>query len=130
MTQYVAYTNLGAGRESGTTIDPEDFGGEDNEAFQDMLKARTIVPLGDPDAAIAMGKNPEALAANEERDKELEAARNRVKELEAQLAEARKQQASSGPKQEEPSSSGSGTGAGSSQQGSATTRPTTPGSTK
>jgi len=108
MTKYVAYTNLGPGRESGTILNPDDFGGESSDGFQDMLRARTVVPLGDPDAAIAMGQNPDALATDDEKDKELEAARKKVKELEAALEQARKSQTQT--------SSGSGTSGGSSQQ--------------
>src|SRR6266568_7718670 len=91
-TQYVAYTDLGGG--SGAPVDPDDHGGEDSDNFQYMLERRTVVPLSDPDAAIAMGRQPDTTLASAEdlaaKDAELESLRARVVELEAAKAAADK----------------------------------------
>src|SRR5712691_2559710 len=85
-TKYVAYSDLGSNGASGSFVDPDDFGGEDSDNFQYMLDHRSIVPLGDPDAAIAMGSAGAVAAADEEaavREAEMVALRARIAELEA-----------------------------------------------
>jgi hypothetical protein len=92
--KYVAYADLGKG--SGVFVNPEDHGGEDSEDFQYMLEHRSVVPLGDPDAAIAMGKAPEE-AVDTAKDDEIAALKAKIADLEAEQAAAK-------------SSSGSGSG--------------------
>ena len=83
-TTYIAYVDHGNG--VGAKVNPNDFdGGEEGDDFQYALLHRTVVPLGDPDASIAMGKAPVDVAA-EETAAELAALRARVAELEAAAA--------------------------------------------
>jgi hypothetical protein len=113
MAQYVAYVDMGNG--VGSKVDPEDHGGEDSDDFQYMLERRTVVPIGDPDASIAMGKAPEAAA--DEKDAELAALRARVAELEAAAAAVKPAAGGGGGGSASSAStpaSGSGGGAGSS----------------
>lgn len=105
-TKFVAYTDLGAG--SGALVDPEEYGGVDSENFQYMLTHRAVVPISDPDAAVAMGKAAEVELPPDE-VAELARLRARVAELEAEqaaAAPAAKKEAEKPP----PSSGGGGGG--------------------
>lgn len=106
-TKYVAYTNLGEGQETGTFVDPKNYGGEDSDNFQYMLARRSVVPISDPDAAIAMGKAAED-GVPDEREEELAELRARVAELEAEKAAAAKDAADSADKSGDKSADKSG----------------------
>lgn len=113
--KYVAYTDLGPGQESGTTVNPEDFGGEESADFRYYLEHGNIVPVTHPAAAIAMGEAPEVEDTTATQAAEIDILKARIAELEqakmdAEAAKAAAEKAASAPVKP---SAGGGSGAGS-----------------
>jgi hypothetical protein len=90
VTKYIAYTDLGPGRESGTPVDPEDFGGEKSDDFQYLLEHGNILPVNHPSAAVAMGGAPEVETLVADRDAEIASLKEQVAKLQAEKDEANK----------------------------------------